>query len=257
MSAQPPIVQYWHSAEPPDHIVELTRSFASLNPQRPHLLFDALTAEEFIAAHFTERELAAFRACGPPAMQADYLRYCAVFQLGGVWADAGFVCLRNLDPLLEDAQSAQMFRAIRSESLVMNGFFAFTAPQHPFLRLAVDLSTELIERRWKGKVLWITGPLVITTIYRLHSAESMDAFLREAEEAERLTRAPGLLRYARLLCELIGSQDRATTACKGICVSPAKDRNKWVRSPERSLPHRSRDSHWSQMGSSIYVADAK
>lgn len=56
MDTRLPIIQYWHSPEPPRYIAELIRSFPERNPNRPHILFNASTASEFIAEHFTARE---------------------------------------------------------------------------------------------------------------------------------------------------------------------------------------------------------
>ena len=185
-----PIAQFWHSSEPPAHVVELTQSFAELNPERPHLLFNAETADDFIAEHFTKRESEAFRACGPPAMQADYLRYCVIWRSGGIWADAGFMCMRSMSTLLEGSQGVvfpvalALFQPLADERVAR-----LLGAKHPFLRLAIDISTGLIEQRWHGRVHEVTGPLVLTTIYGLHRAGSVDAFL--AELPGRRFRLPG------------------------------------------------------------------
>jgi mannosyltransferase OCH1-like enzyme len=248
MSAQLPIVQYWDTLEPPDYIVELTSSFAKLNPDRPHILFNKQTADEFIAKHFTGRESAAFRACGPAAMQADYLRYCAVLHFGGVWADAGFVCARNLSPLLNGSLGGELFISFLSPYALMNGFFAFALPRHPFLRLAVDLATELINMRWKGVVSTVTGPLIGTSIFGLYRAGSVDDFLREVQK-----KAPNLLPFAHLICELIGGHAQVAKACQGIRVHPPEYRVNWARRTGKKLPHHTPDRHWRRMGTDIYV----
>src|SRR5690348_1645791 len=87
-----PIIQYWHSEQVPEQIAELTATFRDLNPALPHLVFSEAKAEEFIAEHFEAREVAAFRSCAVPAMQADYFRYCAALALGGIYSDVSFYC---------------------------------------------------------------------------------------------------------------------------------------------------------------------
>jgi mannosyltransferase OCH1-like enzyme len=253
MTAQLPIVQYWHSPKPPDYIGERIATFARMNPGRPHIVFNAQAAEKFIAEHFTEREAAAFRACSPPAMQADYLRYCAVLRLGGIWADAGFACERDLTNLLPDSQGGELFRAFVSSSLLMNGLFAFT-PGHPFLRLAVDFSTTLIEKRWDGKVAEITGPFVITAIYDFLQAGSAETFLRNTGQAGKLARQFDLQRYARLVCDVVGEDERAIEASRGLKVHAAKDRHKWVQARREPLPHQGDGGHWSnRRGQDVYA----
>jgi Glycosyltransferase sugar-binding region containing DXD motif len=252
VSAQLPIVQYWHEQDPPAQIAELMRSFARLNPDRPYLLFNARSAERFIGRHFDERESAAFRACGLPAMQADYFRYCALLQLGGVWVDASFSCAGSMSPLLAGPGGGRLFRAYSSDALLMNSLMAFTEPRHPFLRLTIDLATELIHIRWEGKVIQVTGPFVITSIYRLNQLGSWDAFEAEAALLERREQVPNLARYARLICELIGDYERVEEACEGIRVFAAIRRRDWVSGAKKPLPHR-QNGHWSEMGSHIYA----
>jgi mannosyltransferase OCH1-like enzyme len=255
MASKLPIVQYWHSIDAPDQVIESTDSFVRLNPERQHLLYDAGTAADFIAEHLTERESEAFRACGPPAMQADYLRYCAIWHFGGIWADAGFVCVRSLDTLVENSPGGELFPWLLpvSNHLLMNGLFAFSVPQHPFLRLAIDISTELIERRWHGKVTEVTGPLVLTAIYGLYRAGSINALLDDTRSDIQDASLAHYQRYANMLGEMIGDHDRLVEACQGIHVHDRGSHAKWVCSPHGDPPHRDAKSHWSHAGPDIYV----
>jgi hypothetical protein len=256
MTAGLPISQYWHSSERPDYIRELTGTFAALNPTRTHILFDAATADAFLVEHFTSREVAAFRACGPPAMQADYLRYCSTFHFGGIWADAGFECRRDLSGLLEGSRGGHLFRSFVSEYLLMNGLMAFAVPRHPFLRLTIDFATELIDRRWKGKVNAVTG-FTISAIANLSETGSFDDFISHMTERQREAPQTNAIGYARLLCELVGDYDRVTEACEGIRILPAARRSDWVDAPKAELGHRNPSDHWSQKGSDIYSTGSK
>lgn len=105
----PPIIQYWDSGSPPEEVAELIETFREHNPDTPHLVFSESEAERFIAEHFGPREVEAFRACALPAMQADYLRYCAVFALGGIYADADCECHRALQPLVDRSEGGHLF----------------------------------------------------------------------------------------------------------------------------------------------------
>lgn len=250
-----PIVQYWHSPDVPEQVIESIDSFVRLNPEHQHLLFDAGTAADFISEHLTERESEAFRACGPPAMQADYLRYCAIWHLGGIWADVGFVCVRSLDPLFESSPGGELFRwhLPVSEHLLMNGLFAFSVPRHPFLRLVIDISTELIEQRWRSKVTEVTGPLVLTAIYGLYRAGSIDAVLDEMRTDVQGSELAHYQHYARMVGAMTGDRDRLVQACQGIHVHDRGSHARWVGSPHGDPPHRGASNHWSYAGSDIYV----
>lgn len=140
-------------------------TFRDLNPDVTHHVFTEASADEFIAANFTSRELAAFRACAVPAMQADYFRYCAVLTLGGIYADVDFCCAVPLQPLAHATSDGLLFQNAKGD--IINAFFVFDAPNHPLLRLAVDVATENISLRAADKVHMVTGPWIFTILNRL------------------------------------------------------------------------------------------
>jgi mannosyltransferase OCH1-like enzyme len=158
-----PIVQYWHSDDVPAEIGELVASFRELNPERRHLLFSETSAAEFIAEHFSSRELDAFRRCAVPSMQADYFRYCAVLALGGIYSDVGFCCRKSLQGLIDANDGGQLFKRPRGH--LLNGLFLFKYPDHPLLRLTLRLATANIERGSMEQVWAVTGPAIFTNLH--------------------------------------------------------------------------------------------
>lgn len=196
MSAELPIIQYWHEDEPPDFISELLGSFDEHNPGSEHLVFSASSAEELIAAHHGDRAVAAFRSCKLPAMQADYFRYCAVHAIGGIYVDADYRCEGNMAGLVDRTATGALYgetwsRASPLEELfawpypvgpvrfVANGVFGVRDPGHPLPGLAMELATKAIECRFGNgpSGLWLaTGPGVFTSLYLLHELGSIDAF---------------------------------------------------------------------------------
>lgn len=96
-----PLIQYWHQSSVPPSIERLSGSFRAHNPEMRHMVFSEATATDFIEERFGAREAAAFLACAVPAMQADYLRYCAVYALGGMYFDADCRCVASLRPLFD------------------------------------------------------------------------------------------------------------------------------------------------------------
>ena len=175
----PSIVQYWHDRELPAEAAALTASFAERNPGLRHRIFCKQEAEEFIGGHLCAREVRAFRACGPPAMQADYFRYCAGFVLGGISSDVDMRCRRPLAPLLETEAEGVLFRW--SSNQIVSGLFAFKRAEDPLLRLVIDVATANIERRRPNDVWAVTGGRILNTLdmlYRLGSAEAVREKLR-------------------------------------------------------------------------------
>jgi mannosyltransferase OCH1-like enzyme len=196
-------------------------------------LFDESAAAGLISERFTGRELAAFQSCALPAMQADYFRYCAVLALGGIYSDVDFSCARPLDWLLDGPQLGRLFLTARASRLLMNGFFAFSRPGNPFLRLTLEVATKLIELRTDRKVGMVTGPGMFTAAFELCKAGSTGAFLDAVHE-----RRPALLRWADAICgaadPIVGS---AAAALDHIVVDSFACLDATIHEPAAPLPY--------------------
>lgn len=258
--SEPPIVQYWHSAEVPAEVEELIETFRNRNPGMRHLLFDHEAAKEFIAVHHTSRELEAFRACAVPAMQADYFRYCAVLAMGGVYADVGFRCLEPLWPLLHGDRGV-LFRR-DPPGYLFNGLFLFSAPDHPVLRLALDIATANIERRSSEQVQIVTGPWIFSSLSVLHRLLSTDSAHRDASggvDVEQLVEPfrreiaslaltssgrRGIERMAGPILEAIDDPMGVVEAFERVRVEPVETMAQYVGSPSEPLPHKHSDTYW-------------
>jgi hypothetical protein len=258
----PPIIQYWHTAQPPERINCGLMSFAECNPDLRHLIFDEPRADAFIAAHFSNRELAAFQACGVPAMQADYFRYCAVFALGGLYADADLRCIADVRPLVRYVEGTLFGREDIPERAaaalrypypvgpvrdIDNSPFAFGKPGHPLLELAIEVATANIESRVADgpQGIWLTaGQGVFTSMYLLNRLGSIDSFLAYAK-------GTGLEPSATLFCDVVGSHSAVATAMAEVAVRPRQERSTWVRSLPQPEPGE-RLPHWAAIKGSIF-----
>ena len=258
-----PIIQYWHSDEVPTEVDGLIASFRECNPDMEHLLFDEPRAERFIARHVGPRELAAFRACAVPAMQADYFRYCAVLTLGGIYCDADFECRGPLGPLLEEIDTGQLLGLPRlppawSEQTIFgaagpvgrhrilnNSFFAFNGPGHPFLRLSLDIATANIERRVVEDVSLTTGPGVFTSLYLIRQLMSLDAFREYASHGVLGPLAP-------LTCEVVGEIERVERAFDGVRIMTGEEYRRWFVNLGRNLSYKESEVHWPRWAVSIF-----
>lgn len=230
------IVQYWHSEEVPADVAELIGTFRDRNPDLRHLLFHQTDAATFIADHFGERELAAFRSCAVPAMQADYFRYCAVLTLGGVYSDVSFRCLRPLRTLTDTTAGGQLFSK-ETQGKVINGFFLFRSPGHPLLRLALEVATSNIELRVAENVNLVTGPWVFSGLWALHGAGSFGAFRQTAASM-------GLERLAESFISTIGDYSRVSKAFEDVRVAPLDTAMGWVGSQPQRPRYKSDDDDW-------------
>lgn len=266
-SPRPALSQYWDTEVVPAGIAELCATFGRLNPDFDHRVYDKGQAERFIAGRFGARELAAFRACAVPAMQADYFRYCAGFALGGIYADADFECLRPLRPLLEGTADGALFFG-RGERLlgerrvprVWNGFFAFTEPGHPLLELTLEIATtniesRLAERLWPSEaslaehdpqaarwsvmmgILLTVGPGIFTLLWLVRSEGSFEAARRHVEGTP-------LARFLAPYLEAIGDYSRIDAAFDGVRIGSLEEMHRWVAHPAVVPAYKETDVHW-------------
>lgn len=273
-AAELPIVQYWHSDELPAEVTAPMATFRDRNPGMPHLAFDREGAEALIAKHHSEREVAAFRACAVPAMQADYFRYCAILALGGVYADVGYRCLRPLGPLLEAGEGGTLF-ALGDRGVVINGFFYFGSPGHPLLRLALEVATTNIEQRVAEQVQMVTGPWIFSALNLLRRLGEEGAPARAGEDddlsglsgafAERaVAMAPTPAGRATVpqmvdpLLRTVGGRDRLARAFEGVRVLPFDGSGAATVEPVQPLPYKQDEEYWinwQKRGESIFAAD--
>ncbi|HMJ73586.1 MAG TPA: glycosyltransferase [Solirubrobacterales bacterium] len=256
------ISQYWDTEVVPDSVADLLVTFRDRNPDFHHCVYSESEAEQFIGKHFGSRELAAFRACAVPSMQSDYFRYCSVLALGGVYADADYVCARSLRPLV-DRPGGEIFLGPSTRSInglrirmVWSAFFAFSQPGHPFLRLALQIATanleaRIAERIWpKGenviRAIWLTvGPGIFSLMGLIRDLGSFDAFIEKSIGTHAES-------FAHLYCEVIGDYGRLVEAFGGVRVSPHESLVTWVRDPQYRLPYKDTDSHWHNVRTAIF-----
>jgi hypothetical protein len=256
-----PLIQYWHDKELPDHVAETLASFREHNPNLEQLVFNETSAEEFILSTHGAREAAAFRACAVPAMQADYFRYCAVHALGGIYADANFRCLRNLEWLIEGPEKGVFFgrqdpvprglatiynwrHPVGPFRTVTNSMFSFRSRDHPLLELAVHAATSNIENRVaEGSVgVWVaTGPGIFTSIYLLRELGSINAFIDYATDSV-------IEPSAALLCEMVGNYSRIARMWDGVGICPLWQRETFGVKTQKRLG----GAHWARVKGSIY-----
>jgi Glycosyltransferase sugar-binding region containing DXD motif len=244
-----PIVQYWHDRDVPDDVAESIATFRDRNPQSRHMLFDEAKAERFIADRFDEREVSAFRACAVPAMQSDYFSYCALLELGGLYSDIGFRCLRTLPPLLQADEEGLLLKRESNGNLI-NGFFAFGRPGHPLLRLALDVATVNIEQRVASStVSLVTGPWVFTALFRLHRLGSIDAIRQQVPPGSEFERP------METLLETVGDPACLTSAFESIRIEPLGGTVGWIEKPSTQFRYKRSEAdwvNWRRRGASIY-----
>jgi len=162
---KPSLVQFWDSS-PPDEVAELMATWSS-DPAFDYTAFDQASADSFIEARFDAETIAAFRQCAVPAMQADFFRYCALYELAGVYIDADISNRGGLGRF-----TAPMVRGLLiTRKDVTNDVMFFRHTHDPLLERVIEIATQRIRARMPGRVWSVTGPSILRQI-RYDPAES-------------------------------------------------------------------------------------
>ena len=242
------IVQYWNAKPIPAYIMPLVRSYQELNPWATYAIFDEATAAQFISANFSSREVAAFRSCAVPAMQADYFRYCSILALGGAYADADTLCIGSIRPLLnETLEEGALF--ILPNGNIMNAFFLFRLEGSPFLQAAMEIATANIENRIAEDIWLTTGPGIFSFMYAIYMKLVRSRRSISQVANHEYDRVPP---YVDLMCLTLGSFSRLAEIFERVSVVPSAWLDSYVQMHSLHLPYKATEVHWTNVRSSIY-----
>lgn len=246
-----PIIQYWHSEEIPRLIATMQATFRERNPNMPHLVFNERTAAEFIEERYGHRHADAFVSCAVPAMQSDYIRFCAVHSLGGVYADANFACSRDLAPLLES--EGQLFEQ-PPLGPVISGLFAFRSPGHPLLAMSIEAATRNIEIRLSDVSGLMGGPAILTGLTQLYRGGPLEELRRVTRPSWRAEVDACLEEMSKSLHMAIEQHGPLARAFQGVRFSSHAEMQRWVEKPP--LKSTNPDGHWAHWKGSAFRTTA-
>ena len=207
------LFQYWDCTSPPTEVAGWIDGFRTRNLEFEHVLINAETAADLIADAHGARELAAFKACAVPAMQADYLRLCAICTFGGVYVDADVQSLAPLSDLVAQAPSSLI---LTYNNLFNNAFLMFREPQDAFIKACLALSTDNIETRRFNVVFTATGPGVLNAVRAILAPSSLPAILPTFNNY--VTCQWGFDDLLRRACELIDPTPRLIADFRAMTV---------------------------------------
>lgn len=156
-----PLFQYWMQSDVDREVAPLIEGWRGYAGAL-HRLFDDAAAERLICENFSSREVSAYRLCRVPAMRADYFRLCALEAFGGMYVDAD---VRIKRAGLERIAKGKGLLFIRNNN-VANDLMIANFPGADILRYARRTATQNIEARLKGGVWSVTGPGILTKLYR-------------------------------------------------------------------------------------------
>ncbi len=239
------LFQYWDGAEPPSEVAGWIEGFRTRNPDFEHVLLNEATAADFIARHYGPREVAAFRACAVPAMQADFIRLCVLDVFGGVYVDADNQSLRPLSELIARAPRSLAFLWT---GLINNGFLMFRSPGDPFVRACLEMTLQNIEARRFEIEFTATGPGVVNAVRVVADPSCLDAVLGAFDNAVcRDWGFPALVEHARAA---VPATPELVEAVASLTLMHALAASPWIGSDQPA--YKQSDRHWGNWRGSIY-----
>jgi mannosyltransferase OCH1-like enzyme len=158
-------------------IRELVEANMKISPEYVFNLFDEKDRREFIQSHFDERVSNAYVKINPKfaAAQADFWRFCVLYDKGGVYMDDKMRLDKDLDTVIrpDDVAILDLPRRLekwRKEPTYEQGVLIFSK-KHPYLRCMIEDMVTNIERGYvpecdqtspttcaKQRILKLTGP---------------------------------------------------------------------------------------------------
>lgn len=197
------LVQYWDDPDgTPADVQMCIDSWASVTLQGfQRLLYDDISARDFIALRFDRRHIVAFDRCDHPAMRADYFRLCFISLNGGLYIDADDEYVgSDLSALLDTSKLLiqPLCYQISTDSMVdpmavvsssdddlifyVNNNPIAAPSGHPVISAALEQATRrLTERNGEDRdIQSLTGPGNLTEALVRHSIE-LDSTRIEAD----------------------------------------------------------------------------
>lgn len=192
------LVQFWNDKNltPLDvkRCIDSWKPIEKLGFER--LLFDDVSAEQFIKENFDSRYLDAFRRCKHPAMRSDYFRLCFIMINGGIYVDADDTykgvnfesCFYDkklkLQPLCYSLSTNSMVKvsdfitnSFSSQKLIfyVNNNPIIAPANHPIISMALERATQILLSQMeddKQDVQSTTGPGNLTICLVRHSIDT-------------------------------------------------------------------------------------
>lgn len=128
-----------------------------LNPEHRVRWWSGQDCERYIAEHFDERTLSAYKKLKPYAFRCDFVRQLILYREGGWYSDLRQVCLRPLDEL--PPTPFVLARDCPPNQLCMYNAFIGATPEHPVTKKYIDTMIFNIEHDHYGlDCLYVTGP---------------------------------------------------------------------------------------------------
>jgi len=172
MNQIPKIIhQSWKNNQLTPAIREMSDTWMEQHPGWTYRFWTDDDNHNFVATHYPDFFLR-YKRYPTNIQRADAARYLILLKYGGVYADLDMICLKNIEPLLENATclfglepTAQCER-FNKDKIICNAFMA-AAPEHSFFHHIFKLLMQVPIKQQSSliNVLNTTGPFLLTRAY--------------------------------------------------------------------------------------------
>lgn len=180
------IHQFWDRPDPPDDVKERMASWPARHPGWRHVIWSDESAAGFLAESFGADAVRCFLAAKLPEMRSDIFRLAALAADGGLYVDADFGCRESVEPLLSGEGLVSYGKGRKTGKVkVSNNFLASEAGG---MLVSVALERALHNVRRGGLSLHVsqlTGPILLTSVWRKRLTEADRARYRLIDDVER------------------------------------------------------------------------
>lgn len=179
----------------PTSTMALHQQILSNNPQLSMVYFSDLDALNFIRSRFEADVCNAFMRLKPGAYKADLLRYCLMYEFGGVYSDLTQALLVPLDELIDFEKDELVTAADRVHpGCGIQGIqiaFMAAVPRLPVFRTAINMIVKNVSaKRYGCSPLSVTGPVMFKRALDMHPATNTRIEIEQATFKEYKYIAP-------------------------------------------------------------------
>jgi len=165
------IHQTWKSEEIPPAFKIFQHSWQSNHPLWLHMLWTDEMNREFIESNYPHF-LSIYDGYATNIQRVDAARYFILYHYGGVYVDLDFLCLRNIEPILE-GESCVLGREpdehckIHKKKIIVSNAFIASTPRHDFISALCGEVSNPIRAAYSrnDRILESTGPFMLTRSY--------------------------------------------------------------------------------------------
>jgi mannosyltransferase OCH1-like enzyme len=163
--------------ELPKEVYEYYQSEMANNPGYTLFYFDDADCRQLIADTQNESWVSTYDNLIPPAYKADFWRYVALFQFGGIYLDFSHMALVPFDEII--GIHKELFLKDKTDNHGINNSFIACTSGNKVLCEAIKLCVENVHSKNMGlRIFEITGPQLLDTAFRkVYEVKSEHTFI--------------------------------------------------------------------------------